>query len=104
MRQKLTVLATKLPLPFGAGTIAGLVATIPMTLSMLLLQRILPKQHRYALPPERITKELARRVGVKQHLNKRQRLGATLISHFGYGASMGALYTPFAPRIPLPAF
>ena len=103
MRHKLIALATKLRLPFSAGTIAGLVATIPMTFFMLLLQHVLPHQQRYALPPERITNEIAERVGVKEHLDKRQRSGAALVSHFGYGASMGALYTLFARRIPLPS-
>jgi uncharacterized membrane protein YagU involved in acid resistance len=103
MRHRFITLAAKLLFPFSPGTIAGLFATIPMTLSMLLLQRVLPQQQRYALPPERITNELARRVGVKKHLDKRQRLGAALVSHFGYGAIMGALYTLFARRIPLPS-
>lgn len=64
---------------------------------------MLPHQQRYALPPERITDEIAERVGVKEHLDKRQRSGAAIVSHFGYGASMGALYTSFARRIPFPS-
>jgi len=36
-------------------------------------------------------------------LDKPQLLGATLISHFGYGANMGALYSSLTRRIPLPA-
>ena len=35
-------------------------------------------------------------------MNKQQVLAATLVSHFGYGASMGAVYSPLRKRIPLP--
>jgi uncharacterized membrane protein YagU involved in acid resistance len=36
------------------GSLAGFIATGPMTLFMLVTQRYLPKRHRYALPPELI--------------------------------------------------
>ncbi|HLX57933.1 MAG TPA: DUF1440 domain-containing protein [Ktedonobacteraceae bacterium] len=85
------------------GTLAGFVATIPMTIFMLATQRFLPKGQRYDLPPEIITKELAHRANVRQHMNKQQVSGATLISHFGYGAVMGAIYSPLGKRVPLPA-
>jgi uncharacterized membrane protein YagU involved in acid resistance len=84
------------------GTLAGFVATIPMTVFMLATQRFLPKGQRYDLPPEIITKELAYRAHVRHHLNKQQVLGATLVSHFGYGASMGAVYSLLGKRRPLP--
>ena len=80
----------------GIGSVAGLVATIPMTLFMLLMQQLLPKWQKYALPPERITTELAKRAKVGKHMNKPQRVGATLIMHFGYGSNMGIFYTPIA--------
>ncbi len=86
---------------FG-GTIAGLVATIPMTIFMLIMHRILPKWQRYALPPEEITKEMAERVEVRQYMDKQQLLGASLVSHFGYGATMGTLYATLTRRIALP--
>jgi putative membrane protein len=85
------------------GAVAGFVGTAPMTVFMLLTQRFLPKGQRYALPPEIITKELAHRAHVRQHMNKMQVLGATTIAHFGYGAMMGLLYAPFAKNLPLPA-
>jgi hypothetical protein len=74
------------------GALAGFFATGPMTLFMLVTQRFLPRGQRYALPPEIITQELAHRTHVRWHMNKKQILGATLVSHFGYGAAMGALY------------
>lgn len=85
------------------GTIAGLVGTVPMTAFMLLTQRFLPKGQRYALPPEIITKELAHRAHVRQHMNKGQILMVTTVSHFGYGATMGTLYSLLAKKVPLPA-
>ena len=83
------------------GAIAGLIATVPMTIFMFSTQRFLPKGQRYDLPPEIITKELAERAQVKQHMNKAQILVATTASHFGYGAIMGILYNLLGRRLPL---
>jgi uncharacterized membrane protein YagU involved in acid resistance len=85
------------------GTLAGFVATVPMTIFMLATQRFLPRRQQYRLPPEMITSELAHRAHVRHHLNKQQVVGATLVSHFGYGAAMGAAYGPLQKRVPLPA-
>jgi uncharacterized membrane protein YagU involved in acid resistance len=85
------------------GGLAGFVATGPMTIFMLATQRFLPKRQQYALPPEIITEELARRTHVRWHMNKKQVEGATLVSHFGYGATMGALYGPLGKKLSLPS-
>src|SRR5581483_746981 len=85
------------------GTLAGFVATLPMTVFMLATQRFLPRRQQYRLPPEMITTELARRAHVRHRLNKQQILAATTVSHFGYGAAMGAVYGPLQKRVPLPA-
>lgn len=83
------------------GAIAGTIATVPMTIFMFSTQRFLPKGQRYDLPPEIITKELAERANVKQHMSKAQILAATTASHFGYGATMGVLYSLLGRRLPL---
>ncbi len=83
------------------GITAGFIATVPMTIFMLSTQRFLPKGQRYDLPPEIITKQLAERVHVRQQMNKAQILAATTVSHFGYGATMGLLYSLFGRRLPL---
>jgi putative membrane protein len=88
-------------LPWSKGAIAGAAATIPMTAFMLAMQRNLPKDQRYELPPEKITKEIADRTNVSEHMNKQQQVGASLLSHLGYGASMGSIYAPIARRVPL---
>ncbi|GAC1649813.1 MAG: hypothetical protein NVS4B12_19180 [Ktedonobacteraceae bacterium] len=85
------------------GATAGFVATVPMTIFMLSTQRLLPKGQRYDLPPEIITKELADRAHIKQHMNKAQILAATTASHFGYGATMGVLYSLLGQRLSLPS-
>ena len=84
------------------GTLAGFVATVPMTIFMLATQRFLPKRQQYRLPPEMITSELAHRTHIRHRLSKQQILAATTVSHFGYGAAMGAAYGPLQQRVPLP--
>lgn len=88
--------------PWIQGAIAGFVATVPMTVFMLCTQRFLPKGQRYDLPPELITKDLADKAHVKQHMNKAQILAAATVSHFGYGTTMGVLYSLLGRRLPIP--
>lgn len=85
------------------GAIAGFVATLPMSVFMLTTKRFLPKRHQYALPPEIITEELAQRLHVRWHMNKMQVEATTVVSHFGYGAAMGMLYSASGKNIPLPS-
>jgi putative membrane protein len=103
MVQNQTATPTQPGLSWLKGACAGFAGTLPMTIFMLLTQRFLPHRQRYDLPPEIITKELAHRAHVRYHMNKVGILGATLVSHFGYGAAMGALYSPLAKRLPLPS-
>jgi hypothetical protein len=75
------------------GAIAGLLATIPMTVMMLLAQRRLPARERYRLPPKKITAELAKGVGAE---SLRHDPALTVVSgaaHLGYGAVAGSLFT-----------
>lgn len=88
--------------PLLLGATAGFLGTIPMTIFMLAMHRFLPKWQQYALPPQEITDELADRANLKKHMDKKERLGAALASHFGYGATMGAIYSLISKRIPLP--
>jgi putative membrane protein len=103
MTQDQNIIGDQPTLSWLQSGIAGFVGTVPMTVFMLAAQRFLPHGQRYALPPEIITKELAHRAHVRQHMNKKLVLSATLVSHFGYGAAMGTLYAPVARRLPLPA-
>lgn len=84
------------------GALAGFVATVPMTVAMELMRRQLPASERYPLPPREITMEVAEEAGVKEQMNEPERIGATLVAHFGYGAAVGALYAPLARKSSLP--
>ncbi len=88
--------------PLPAGAAAGLVATIPMTIFMLLMHRLLPGWQKYALPPQQITQEMAQRTDLDQRLSQLQILGATLTLHFSYGAIMGSFYNAFTRKIAFP--
>lgn len=82
------------------GALAGLLATVPMTLVMTLLFRRLPARQQYPLPPVLITGALAARAG--KPLAGPALGTATLAAHFGYGAATGALY-PLLVRRDWPA-
>lgn len=89
--------------PMRSGALAGTIATVPMTVFMLLMGRILPKWQHYDLPLEELTDELAERAGVKEHLEKPELVAVALIAHFGYGAATGALYPLFAKSVSFPS-
>jgi uncharacterized membrane protein YagU involved in acid resistance len=85
------------------GVLMGFLATVPMSLSMLLGRRLLPRQERYGLPPRLITEEITERVGIRDHLGEDELMGLTIFSHFGYGAMTGGLYALVEPLVPLHA-
>ncbi len=87
-----------------SGGLAGFIGTIPMTAFMLLTQRFLPRGQRYDLPPEIIINDIAHRTHIRWHMNKAEILGATLVSHLGYGAAMGMLYLPLSKKTSLSPF
>lgn len=74
------------------GTMAGLLATVPMTAFMYAAHRFLPWMQRHALPPRQITMNMAHAAGVSSEMNESDRNLATMAAHFGYGAAMGAIY------------
>lgn len=72
------------------AALAGLLATVPMTVAMTVLFRWLPARQQYPLPPVLITGEVASRAGLTPSPTG---LGRTaLAAHFAYGAATGALY------------
>ena len=85
------------------GALIGFLATVPMSLSMLLGWRLLPRQERYHLPPRLITEEVTRRVGIEDQLSETELVGLTIFNHFGYGAMTGGLYALVEHMIPLHA-
>lgn len=83
-----------------AGTVAGVVATVPMTALMLLLHRQLPWHERYPLPPRKVTMEAAEDVGLADDLSEPQRVGLTAAGHFAYGGGVGGLYSMLPEMLP----
>lgn len=76
-----------------AGAIGGLLATVPMTLTMEALHRRLPREQRYPLPPREITQDLLHKAeAADTRLDDTQLAELSLASHFAYGAVAGALY------------
>ena len=88
--------------PELAGTIAGFVATAPMTVTMQALHRFLPAEDQHPLPPRHIVENAADAAGVDLGPEETTHESATLAAHFGYGATVGALYGPFAGSTGLP--
>ncbi len=72
------------------GFISGVVATGPMTATMLLWHRRLPVREKYPLPPREITGVVMEKAGVSATPD--QITAATLVAHFAYGGAAGALY------------
>jgi uncharacterized membrane protein YagU involved in acid resistance len=87
------------------GALAGLGATIPMTLAMEVMHRSLPRHERYPLPPREITDELLAQAGLREQLDEEEHVDLSLLSHFSYGAAAGAVYGALSQRYhlsPLP--
>ena len=83
--------------------LAGFLATLPMTVFMMLLYRRLPRKEQYPLPPRQVTMELAEKAGVKSRLEETERTGLALLAHFAYGTVMGAIYSLLVGKVPGPS-
>lgn len=84
------------------GALAGLLATLPMTVAMELMHRQLPAWERYPLPPSEITERVTDELGLQEGMTEEDHLALTLVNHFAYGAAAGALYDPLMRHVPLP--
>ena len=80
------------------GALAGLAATIPMTLAMEVMHRALPQHERYPLPPREITDKLIAEAGLREELDEEDHVRLSLLSHFSYGAAAGAVYAMLAQK------
>lgn len=81
------------------GATAGLIATAPMSISMLIGWRLLPKHEKYHLPPRLIIEKILEKVEIENHLSEKELVALTVLSHFGYDALSGALYTLFDHKL-----
>lgn len=74
------------------GVLAGLAATMAMTVTMRRLHLLLADRHRYPLPP----REIADRMSITD--NEQRARTSTLLAHFGFGALTGAMFALLPSR------
>jgi hypothetical protein len=81
------------------GGLAGLVATVPMTIVMVVMQRLLPgRQRNQELPFVQVTRQIESKMPVPNH--RLAKIHSLLVAggHFGFGALCGAIYTATLSR------
>src|SRR5688572_7335554 len=81
-----------LAIAIAVGALAGLVATVPMTMAMTRIHRRLPREQRYALPPRIITDRVTRRSSLIANALPSDGARRALTAHFAFGALTGAVY------------
>jgi uncharacterized membrane protein YagU involved in acid resistance len=84
------------------GAVAGLAATVPMSIVMVAIHRLLPWRERRTLEPKKISDDMLRRVGLDDDLSESGREKASVAAHFGYGSACGIGYALSEPLSPLP--
>ena len=78
---------------FQTGVWAGVMATGPMTAFLFRMHRKLPSDQQKPLPPAMLTTDFFDRIGLAKYLSSNQRENLALLSHFGYGAACGLIYS-----------
>jgi hypothetical protein len=81
-----------------AGLFGDAVGCAAMTAVMKRLHRELPAEDQYALPPRRIAMTMAAKSGLGPPRREEDRRALTMLAHYAYGTSLGALYAAIAPR------
>jgi uncharacterized membrane protein YagU involved in acid resistance len=85
------------------GTVAGTLATIPMTSYWEYMHNRLPGEPPRPLPPREIVEAIAVKAGVAREMSERDMQNAAILAHVGYGAAMGAIFGGLAPARPASA-
>ncbi len=76
-----------------SGAWAGLIATGPMTMTLLSLQKKLPPSEKSPLPPATISTQITEPlIKPLRNLSSDRRADLTLLMHFGYGLACGLAY------------
>jgi hypothetical protein len=83
------------------GAVAGLLATVPMTVFMRAAWRTLPQREKYPLPPRLITRKLVSEVEPPQRVDPDRLSTLTYLLHFLFGAATGSLYGVIEDKVPL---
>jgi uncharacterized membrane protein YagU involved in acid resistance len=85
-----------------AGAVSGLAATVPMTLAMFVMQRLLPRREQTTLEPRRISDDMLRKADLDDDVSERGKEQFSAAAHFGYGAGVGMIYAMADRFLPLP--
>ena len=82
------------------GALAGLIATLPMTLFMRFAWKRLPADEQYALPPRQITRNFFGPWRFWRMSQEKQTV-LTLMLHFLFGALTGSVYGMLEDKVPI---
>jgi uncharacterized membrane protein YagU involved in acid resistance len=80
------------------GAAAGVVATVPMTIVMEELHRVLPGEHEGPLPPREVTENVYDKLSRRHDATEDSLEQATVLAHYAFGGAAGALFPLVAPR------
>jgi hypothetical protein len=98
MRQVIPRIHTKSDDRLTQAVVVGLLSTAAMTVVMQWLYTRLPRDEQYPLQPEEIA-IVAESKLLGRFLDEPQHMALTLASHFGYGTTLGAIYSLVAERL-----
>ena len=88
----------------AAGFIAGTLATLPMTLVMVILHKLFVGGDEESLPPYKVTMQVSDKLGLWHHLlGDESRTSLALLAHFAYGGVGGIVYGAAQSLLRLPA-
>jgi putative membrane protein len=93
---------SKIPQRLLAGAVSGFVATVPMTITMLAINKLLSGRQRTRLEPRKITDDMLDRVGLRDDLSEEQQKRSALAAHFSFGSAMGTIFPIVEPFLPVP--
>lgn len=86
------------------SSIAGLAATVPMTIFMSSFFKKLPETEKSPLPPRKIAMKIAEEADVKDKLSEKQKYALTMTGHYSYGAFASSLFFPLLKKISVPKY
>jgi uncharacterized membrane protein YagU involved in acid resistance len=85
-----------------AGAVSGLVATVPMTITMFAVQKMLPRREQTTLEPRRVSDDMLRKADLHDDVSEGGKEKFSVAAHFGYGAGTGMIYALAGRLLPLP--
>jgi len=83
--------------PLTQGALAGMAATLPMTLSMVTIRHFAPDGDE-PMQMEQVARGVAKKMRIYREMDRSERDTFTWISHFGFGAAAGALFPLLAGK------